>query len=150
MNAMSINILVNFVVVIIAIACILSCILLYTSYKLKKEANRLVEYSINVNAVIDEQISQILDNMIEECFDEYMILNKAYKDKGYINSEEEIEIMKEIGNMVVERLSPAAIDKLSLFYNIDSITQIISNKVYILVMAHTAQNNQIPDEKIEI
>lgn len=136
-------------ILLLIIAMVATVILLVTNYKLKKENNHLLEYSINVNAQINEEIPLILENMTHECFDEYMLLNQAYKEKHYITDEEETNIMKEVGTMVADRLSPAAIDKLSVYYNRNMLAEIISNKIYILVMAYAAENNQVPNEKIE-
>ena len=153
MNAMLPNIFeelfIEELVLLLIIAAIVSTILVITNYRLKKENNRLLEYSINVNAQINEEIPQILESITHECFDEYMVLNRAYKNKEYITDEEETNIMKEVGAMVAERLSPAAIDKLSTYYNKNMLAEIIGNKVYILVMGYAAENNQIPNEKIE-
>jgi len=143
------NLFIEELVFMLFLAMVATIILLITNYKLKKENNRILEYSINVNAKINEEIPQILEDMTHECFDEYMLLNRAYKDKEYITDEEETKIMKDVGNMVVERLSPAAIDKLSTYYNKNMLAEIISNKVYILVMGYAAENNQLPNEKIE-
>ena len=64
-------------VLLLIIAMVATVILLVTNYKLKKENNHLLEYSINVNAQINEEIPQILENMTHECFDEYMLLNHS-------------------------------------------------------------------------
>lgn len=150
MNAPWTNLFIEELVLLLVIAILATIVLLATNYKLKKENNRLLEYSINVNAQINEEIPQILEDMTHECFDEYMLLNQAYKEKHYITDEEETMIMKEVGTMVADRLSPAAIDKLSVYYNKNMLAEIISNKVYILVMGYTADNNTVPNEKIEV
>lgn len=143
------NLFIEELIFLVILAMAVTIILLVTNYKAKKENNRILEYSINVNAKINEEIPQILEDMTHECFDEYMILNEAYKEKHFITNDEETKIMKDVGNMVVERLSPAAIDKLSTYYNKNMLAEIISNKVYILVMGYSAENNQLPNETIE-
>lgn len=146
MNAITTNTLVDLMIILCIILALASIILIITNYRLKKESNKIARYSININAKVNEEIPMILENMTEECFDEYMVLNLAFKEKEYIDSDTETKIMKEVGTMVAQRLSQAALDKLSTYYNINTISEIISNKVYILVMQYAANNNQIPSD----
>lgn len=113
---------------------------LYCRYKNKLAA--LKEYEININATINESIPALLDMIVEECFNEYIVLNVAYKNIDYINSEIEQEIMKGVGEMVSQRISSALLSKFSLYYNLKAISNIISGKIYLMVMDYVIETNE--------
>lgn len=95
----------------------------------------------------DTNIPQILDSIISDALDEYIIYNKGFeKDKKYINAEEEKEILSTMINLVSNRISDVMMLKLEAYYNKDSITDIISSKIYMIVTVYVANNN-IPEDK---
>ena len=89
-----------------------------------------IEFIININVNISDGIEERLDQIIETCFQEYTLTNLFHKDDWYITEQEEIEINKEINHIVAQRISPVMIEQLSLYYNSDSITDVIAKKVY--------------------
>lgn len=100
-------------------------------------------YSINVNATIDNNIIDFLDSFIEDVFNEYLILNIEFReDRDYINGEVENEMSKEIAYIVMSRMSPAFIDKVSLIYNRKELPTIISHKVHMFTMNYVINKNK--------
>lgn len=100
-------------------------------------------YNINVNATIDNNIIDFLDSFIEDVFNEYLILNVEFReDRDYINGEVENEMSKEIAYIVMSRMSPAFIDKVSLIYNRQELPTIISHKVHMFTMNYVIKKNK--------
>ena len=100
-------------------------------------------YNINVNATIDNNIIDFLDSFIEDVFNEYLILNVEFReDRDYINGEVENEMSKEIAYIVMSRMSPAFIDKVSLIYNRKELPTIISHKVHMFTMNYVINKNK--------
>ena len=139
---MEINIIRELFYVSIAVLSIFMIVIILVYNSNKKKINQLREYEINISANIDETIPALLEMIVSECFNEYTVLNVAYKNITYINDELEQEIMKGVGEMVSKRISPALISKFSLYYNLKAISDIISEKIYILVMSYVVETNQ--------
>lgn len=126
---------------ILAIVCI--CVLcMYISHTHKKKVEEIMMYQINTSATIDITIVEVLELLINECFKEYRIISLEHLNEGYINSERESAIRKDLVEMVKVRLSGAMLDKLSLFYNIQNISEILASKIYIVVMNYVAEHNK--------
>ena len=123
---------------------------IYLWYKNKKEINKLTEYSINISASIDETIPQLIEAIVSECFNEYIVMNIEYQQIQYINAELETKILKEVGALVAKRMSPAMLSKLSLYYNLKHISEIISDKLYIIVLNYVLEHNSTKDDKSEL
>lgn len=126
---------------------VLTVVVIVVSSKHKKRLEKLSEYQINVTAKIDESIPNVLDMAIKECFTDYSITNLIPLNEGYINSERESQIRKELVELIARRLSSAALDKLSLYYNLDNIAEIIANKIYIIVMDYVIDHNNSLDNE---
>lgn len=128
---------------LILIYLLLLAIILYIFKKvqnLKKQLN-LKEYEINVSTTIDDNTFGLLDKLISDCFLEYVVLNVEYKEVQYIDSELEKEITKAVSYMVIERLSPTLITKISLVYNVNNITDLVSKRVYLQVVNYSIEKN---------
>lgn len=139
------------VVILFGIACIALVIIgLRMSKEYKDAMIRLSQYSINSQAVIDDAIPQLLNDIIDECFTDYKILVLAPRQESYITPEREDEIRKDLIGKIVERLSPMSLDKLSLRYNISNIDRIIADKVYIAVTSYVVETNSIKDDLNDI
>lgn len=118
-------------------------------HKHQKAIHELTKYNINVNALIDDSIPLILENFVMNCFTDYRIISLPI-NIGYINEKKMKQIEQELTNIVVSRLSTNMIDKLSLYYNVKNIADIISDKIYIVVSNFVLDNNSIfnlPDKK---
>lgn len=116
----------------------------------KKHQSQLMElgrYSTNVQAVIDKNIPLLLNDIIDDCFRDYEIMVLVPKNELYITDEREKEIRNDLVGKVVERLSPMALDKISLFYNVHRIDEIIADKVYITVMNYVVSHNSLIEQE---
>lgn len=109
----------------------------------QKEILELGRYSTNVQAIIDKNIPNLLSDIIEDCFRDYDIMILTPKNELYITDEREKEIRADLVQKVVNRISPMALDKLSLFYNVHKIDEIIADKVYITVMDYVVRHNAL-------
>ena len=90
---------------------------------------------------IDNKIDEKLDTVVEQCFQEFTILNLAYKSDFYIKEEEEIQINKDICTLVSQRLSEALYEQLCILYNEEAITDIIAKRVYFRVTNFVMEHN---------
>lgn len=130
------------IIVLILLNLIISIYSKINDIRIKKINNRNNMYVANINAVIDESVYKLLDTLIEECFNEYLVLNVLYNKPDYINNELENEICTNVANLVGSRISPTLIDKLSLVYNPNMIGELIAKKTYIYTLNYTVQTNQ--------
>lgn len=109
----------------------------------KKILEELTRYQIDVSANINEEIPALLESILKDSFDDYRIMYLEPSDQGYINSEREIEIRKEFSTFVGDRISEATMNKLSLFYNYNSIPAVIADKVCIMIMDYVIKHNNL-------
>lgn len=134
-------------IIMIACACIFVCVfgivLVYYYHKHKKILEDLTKYEIDVGATIDEEIPKILELFVQSVFVDYQAKNLVKQENEYIRSDEEQRIVKEVATLCGERISPAMVNKLSLFWNPEVIAAVIADKVYLTVVAYVAQNNAV-------
>ena len=123
-----------------AVALSISAVVLSNIHKNKLEELSL--YQIHVQATIDESIPEVLDLVIRESFSDYQLKSLYPLNEGYINSDREAEIRSELIALVSSRISNAALDKISLFYNITNIAGVIADKIYIAVMNYVIEHNR--------
>lgn len=131
--------IISFVVVLYLISLTL---LNFREIKESKQMTMLREYEINMNCNVDIDIIERLDQMIMNCFNEYMILNIEFRELDYINKEIEDIIVREVSHMVIDRISPMLLNKISLMYNKDALSDIISKKVYLHTMNYVLNKNE--------
>ena len=101
----------------------------------------LEKYKHDTTIDIDNKIDEKLDTVVEQCFQEFSILNLAYKSDYYIKEEEEIQINKDICTLVSQRLSEALYEQLCILYNEEAITDIIAKRVYFRVTNFVMEHN---------
>ena len=111
----------------------------------RKEMLRMSEYSINSQAVIDDNIPRLLNDIIDECFQDYQLMVLIPNPETHISEQREAQIRADLIAKVVERLSPMSLDKLSLRYNVSNIDRIIADKVYITVTNYVVQHNDVKE-----
>ena len=132
--------------VIIAILFVAIVILVFYFYKTYKETRKhfldLTKYEINCRTPIDASIPHILDLIIDDCFSDYQIIVLIPKNEGYITEVREKEIRDDLIYKVTERLSPEAIEKMSILYNVKNIDKVIADKIYITVMNYCIDHNR--------
>lgn len=108
----------------------------------QKAAQRLLKYQIDISAPIDKSIPEILDLVIMDCFNDYKIKFLEPIEQGHITAEREAEIRADLVVIITGRISEATLNKLSLFYNINSIADILADKIYICVMNYVIEHNK--------
>lgn len=145
MEAISIEFLIK---ILLACSIILSVYLSFNiiriikeSQKLKKRKLDIKQYEIDIKTEIGKDINEMLDNMIEQCFQEYTILNLIYKSDYYIKEEEEIKINKDIANIVSQRLSDVFMKQLALYYKEESIPDIIAKRINFRITNFVMEHN---------
>jgi hypothetical protein len=132
----------------IALGCVAIFLLVLSYYliadtRLFKRELQMKEYEINIKSEIDDNVFTLLDNIITQCFNEYIILNIEYREVEYVDGELEAEITKAVANKVFERISPAFITKLSLIYNTNNFIELLSERVYLHTLEYALRKNQV-------
>ena len=102
---------------------------------------KLEKYKIDIEYGSDTRIENQLDSLINSVFEEYRLYNLEYKDSAYIKEIEEKEIVKDICNMVINRISPVFLTQLSTYFNTYSIGEVIATKIYTKVAEYRVQVN---------
>ena len=141
-NNYNITIMITMLAIFIVAMIILSIVVIVTNEKHKKKIEEISLYQINTSANIDASIPHILEIIIEESFADYQVKSLVPLNEGFINTDREAEIRKELVNLVSSRISNAALDKLSLYYNIKNIADIMADKIYILIMNYVIEHNK--------
>lgn len=135
----------NFIYAAVILLCLtfIGCViyLIITSDRHKKILEELTRYQIDVSSNINQDIPALLEVILKDAFDDYRIMYLEPRDSGYINNDREVEIRKEFSNFVGDRISSATLNKLSLFYNYNSIPEVIATKVSILIMNYVIEHN---------
>lgn len=135
------NALMILVAIAILIMTTLAVIVIIVNNKHKKRIEEISLYQTNVAANIDSSIPEILNIIIHESFTDYKIKSLLPLNEEFINNDREVEIRNGLVNLVTARISSAALDKLSLFYNIENIADILADKIYIVVMNYVMEHN---------
>lgn len=102
---------------------------------------KLQKYKIDIEFGSDNRTEVQLDNLINSVFEEYRLYNLEYKDDAYIKEMEEKEIITDICDMVIKRISPVFLTQLSTYFNTDSIGEIIASKICTKVAEYRVQRN---------
>jgi len=102
---------------------------------------KLKKYEIDITYGVNFQIEQQLDTLIGTVFDEYKIYNLEFRDSEYIKEAEEQKIIKEVCNIVLERISPVFLTQLSTYFNIDNLGSIIATKISLRVAEYRISKN---------
>ena len=137
----------NYDCIIVIVGCFMAAVVIlfgvfiWLNHRHRKAVERIMTYQVNVAASIGPEIPELLNLIIQECFRDYEVTFLAPMNEQYINEDREKEIRKDVVDIVINRLSPAALDKLSLFYNPDKIANILADKIYIKIMSYVADHN---------
>mgnify|MGYP001022109008 CR=1 FL=1 len=118
-------------------------ILLYTISSILKEYLRIKMYSIDMYLDISfEEVDSMVDSFIHSIFNSYIILEGYAINTEIITQSEEDSINKDIGTLIGERMSKNMFDKLGLFYSKESIPDILSEKIGMIVMNYRINHNE--------
>jgi len=119
--------------------------ILYGFILLNRRTN--IKADISRRESFDENTPKIIDQIIDESFNEYLVLNRGYKGADeHISSEEEKVMIDKMVDMVSERISDTIKEKLEAYYDRDSVPNIVSSKIYMAVMAYVITQNQPKDD----
>lgn len=102
---------------------------------------KLEKYKIDIKYGFINDIEDKLDMIINNAFDEYRFYNLEFRDNSYIKELEEQQIVKDVCESVLERISPTFFTQLSTYFNRDSIGKVIATKVHIKVSEYRVQKN---------
>ena len=118
-------------------------ILLYTISSILKEYLRIKMYSIDMYLDISfEEVDSMVDSFIHSIFNSYIILEGYAINTEIITQSEEDSINKDIGTLIGERMSKNMFDKLGLFYSKESIPDVLSEKIGMIVMNYRINHNE--------
>lgn len=102
---------------------------------------KLKKYEIDLTYGTDTRVETQLDYIIDSVFDEYRLFNLEFRDNEYIKEADENKIIKDICDMVIERISPVFITQLSTYFNTNSLGDIIAVKISTKVMEYRVSRN---------
>lgn len=102
---------------------------------------KLKKYEIDLTYGTDTRIETQLDYIIDSVFDEYRLFNLEFRDNSYVKEADENKIIRDICDMVIDRISPIFITQLSTYFNTDSIGNVIAVKISTKVMEYRIKRN---------
>lgn len=102
---------------------------------------KLKKYEIDLTYGTDTRVETQLDYIIDSVFDEYRLFNLEFRDNEYIKEADENKIIKDICDMVIERISPVFITQLSTYFNTNSLGDVIAVKISTKVMEYRVSRN---------
>lgn len=116
---------------------------------LKKEKNdheREMDYLklIDFKLLDDTEngLSFILDKYINDCFNRDVVFFRGIKDKEYINTKDEKDMLDTLMNSAISNISPLLRKKIDLYYGEGQSDIIIGRKCFIVVSLFVANNNK--------
>lgn len=95
----------------------------------------------NLNKESFDATMSIVDQIINDIFTRYTIMNTETKDDLYMNEEMINKMMFDVLKEAYLNLSPQLIAKLTLLYNRNYVDDIIAKKVQMLTMSYVIQVN---------
>ncbi len=128
-----------FLISLIVLVYFIITILMDIKRKIRQDLIRLPE----VKSL--ESVNNLMDTLITSEFESYRIMYLEHK-QDYINREYEKKILHEIIDKISDRISISIMNNIALYYDPDSISDIIAEKVYLLVSLYVAENNRIRDD----
>lgn len=128
-----------FLISLIVLVYFIITILMDIKRKIRQDLIRLPE----VKSL--ESVNNLMDTLITSEFESYRIMYLEHK-QDYINREYEKKILHEVIDKISDRISISIMNNIALYYDPDSISDIIAEKVYLLVSLYVAENNRIKDD----
>ena len=89
----------------------------------------------------EEKILGHLDYIISECINEYALFNINTKNKYYISSNDEQEMIQWVAEKVPSRMSNILMTQLSYIYDSEAISDVIGTRVYASIVDYVLQHN---------
>ena len=101
-----------------------------------KRKTELEEFKTITNTINETLLLSNLDSLIATIFDKYILLQVETNTSFKIMNDTEIIMTKEVAGLVMEAVSPVLLKNLSMVYNSDKITRLITDRVYMQVFAY--------------
>lgn len=145
----------NIVQMIVFVLISLSVLtLIHNIIILIKTMNNKISNDINIcnskmNATSLEECNQMIDGFISREFDNYCAKNLNFRSLDVISDKQQDMIRRDLLKLVQERMSTNILYKMSLFYEVDKIPDIIAEKVYLLVTAYVITIYNTPSREEE-
>lgn len=130
---------------LVTILVLFLCMFLKDMSKSRLYDSKNKELELLLNLDLNES-GNILDQIINDIFSEYIILNIEIKYE-IINSQLENKIWNEVCELVYKRISPLLYKKLCIIWNENELTDIIAKKVYLLCINYSIQKKTPKDNK---
>ena len=126
----------GFIIIYISIMCIIIKILRQRDRKIE-----LKKYEIDMTNGPIFNIEAQLDTLIDSIFTEYKIYNLEYRADDYIKEIDERQIIEELCETVLHRISPVFLTQLSTYFNIDNLGSVIASKISLKVIEYRISKN---------
>lgn len=136
----------NLVIILIAIVvCLMySSAIVCAVWKLRLTEDKMInDYKIHLaNTPLHfENDMKLLNQIIDDEFSQYQIMNLAHRDNLYINQELESQIITDLLRNVLGQISDDLRMRLELYYNSDRLDDIIFNRIKMVVINYTIEIN---------
>ena len=116
----------------------------------KKENNDIELLKIHLNTDISEK-RLILDNLVQDALNDYVIFNLGTVDEPYITEDVQQDMLKYIVKNVLLHMTPAIMDNIAIGYpadDIDKLANSIQERAHYFVLQFSIeQNSKDYDEK---
>ena len=136
----------NLVIILIAIivcliySSIMACIVWKFRLTEDKIFNDYKMQLANVPLHFEDDM-KLLNQIIDDEFSQYQIMNLAHRDNLYINQELESRIITDLLRNVLGQISDDLRMRLELYYNNDRLDDIIFNRIKMIVINYTIEIN---------
>lgn len=136
----------NLVIILIAIiVCLIySSIMVCIVWKFRLAEDKIFnDYKMqlaNVPLHFEDDM-KLLNQIIDDEFSQYQIMNLAHRDNLYINQELESQIITDLLRNVLGQISYDLRMRLELYYNNDRLDDIIFNRIKMIVINYTIEIN---------
>lgn len=119
----NIIVILNYILIVIAIASLFILMVILIDSKLNKPEPRKEQLSVDVLKLVIQNdsfdnVNKMLDTIIKDAIEMYTILNGVEQDT-YITNEMTNEMYDYVFGMTYKKMTPAVRSALGLFYNID-------------------------------
>lgn len=124
------------------IAIILIWRIVNSAINIKRQSISIDRQKLTSDIEFDEQkIISHIDYVINECIDQYILLNVTPNSIYYINSKIEKELIEYVTDNVSDRFSPIIMDKLSMMYNPSYVPIFLGEHIYLVITRYVLEFN---------
>jgi len=127
-------------VIVVAVLIALIRIKFEQSREILKEENR--KFAIETEYDPEKELI-LLDIFIMDCFTAYQTIVLSPQNLKYINDDKQVEIIKQLAEIVDSRMSDTLKYKMSKYYNKEALNEVIAEKIYSAVVTYVVQFNSV-------